>query len=748
MIVSFISNAKLFLDLCPNISTGIGTSKHSRISGWSSAVKHERVIMGVQTRSGSGNGSDSAGASSFRQTVSSRRSTGDCMRASKRQKSVNSTANSSDVSTSERSDVKPRGATSKTQKKTSQSSVSCTKFSLKNTPRRKTEVNIFKTYVRWFQHRPTDTKEEMGYWRKVPPIHLNEAIEAVNQLSWTRGVLEVPALDRLGDYSETDMSHFAGTLKIGRTLLCSLYASVRETEWNNDTVAKLQNLQELHLSCWPQRLVEPFKRLKSLRTLRIAGPADQWFDYRALEHLPMLTRLEIPGEFFPPTKDFNEGLFDNLRYLKDLKIAFSGLRRQRVTDSVLQKMCELTALELLGVDNSALTPQGFCNLQSLRYLKINSRLGNPTTITLTDECLRHLPNLTELDLSDYTLNGLTPNGFRYVPRLQKLYLLGCTEGENFGKAFKHVSRLRELDMSYCRSIVSSTSFDCLSALTSLNIAGLGKLHPGQLLSSLPNSLVSLNASGLLLLAKEGQDAGISRLSNLTSLNLENSVGPFLKENRVPLDKLVSLNAIGSRGVLSDGVFQFLSKLTRLELHIDIVGSMWVTDNGFSQLENLKHLGIQVTTSSVTDRLFEHLGGLTSLTLDLRPTGVPFSHDPIISDLAFSHLPNLKKLDLFDCEPHNITEDIFRYLTNLTSLKLSRCHLEIADPLADAALRVPLKEFEHESHSDSYSMEYEDDYSMDYGSSLSSMRFDSFDSDPALDWDWDLDEEEEDEDGSV
>ena len=219
-------------------------------------------------------------------------------------------------------------------------------------------------------------------------------------------------------------------------------------------------------------------------------------------------------------------------------------------------------------------------------------------IRITDACVRTLPHLKELRLSDWKL---TQAVIRSQTNLEKLIIF-CNyprqlpyydERELFRPLSANLHTL-ELDGAY--NGIHSIGFDCLTALRHLVLRNYTVVNDSLL--RLQTRLTALTLHGH---HREIADRGITPLTNLTSLRLD-----------------------GYTGLTNDTLWP-LTRLTTLEITNEPARFSPINNDGISRLTSLTSLNLE-NNACVTGAALSHLTNLTSL--NLAHTGAAFTTDDV------------------------------------------------------------------------------------------------------------------------
>jgi WD40 repeat protein/Leucine-rich repeat (LRR) protein len=334
-----------------------------------------------------------------------------------------------------------------------------------------------------------------------------------------------------------------------------------------------------------------------------------------------------------------------LKWLPNLRTLTFGLGSKNVTDDSLKHLRKLTNLEQLSLFNTRVTGTGFEHLKGLPKLRELCFGGHREPIT--DASFQHLKGLTNLEklvIVFGEVSGPALEHLEELPRLESLRFICSSLSDGSLKRLKGVASLRELGLYAVPEYGSTGSrpgFEDLQALSQLR-----RLEIGPFLRAGPRF-------------SDSDLEHVKGLSDLESLHLfGNQVTASGLEHLKGLTKLRELTFTG----ITDAGMANLSGLSLLErLYLD--GG--VTDAGLIHLKGLAKLReLSLGHTKVTGPGLEHLEASTGLEmLDLTYAR--------ITDTGLAHLPpNLRTLLLRKTKVSDAGLEHVKKLTHLENLSLA------------------------------------------------------------------------------
>lgn len=375
-------------------------------------------------------------------------------------------------------------------------------------------------------------------------------------------------------------------LKVFPKLVSLNVSDVLVIEW--DDLKALRKLRSLVLYDDLGGLREGISTIASFDDLEILEVAlkgfsngDELLPY--LEELPKLKELKL-GMVLT-----DEGL-DHIGELRNLeRLAFYG---DSVTGRDLKSLAELKGLRELDIwfRWGQLNDLDLNNLFSLTDLRVLRVRGHES---LSDENLKALKPLTELEILEIRADSITNQGLKHIGGLSGLRVLNLIRSRRFNYddvSLKYLSplvNLRKLDLS--GSAVTDAGMVYLKdmkGLEDLDLSGLDITDTGL------EHLVGL--ARLKYLGLDGND----KISNRGLAHLRN------------LTDLVYLN-LEDAGITDSGLV-FLANLHQLKA-LDLSFNHDFTGNGLAYLSSLKNLErLEIRFTKVDDDAIQYLTQLTSL----------------------------------------------------------------------------------------------------------------------------------------
>lgn len=457
--------------------------------------------------------------------------------------------------------------------------------------------------------------------------------------------------------------------------------------------------------------LSPLRQLRAddLQVLTFRGTD---LDEEALECLGHLTSLEVLMLFDCQVSDRGLRHIAGLSSLREL-----NLRSSSVSDEGAAHLSKLPSLSALFLSHSKVTEKGVGHLvkmrsletlelygneigdagvERLRELKSLRRLGIGSDHYLSDDGLRHLTdleNLEWLDLSNTSIGDQALARLKNLPRLQYLRLTdtnvsdgGLAHLRDFrslqdlllpagisDRGLEHVSKvgtLRSLLVQHSPITDAGVSaLERLAFLETLQIccAPVEKDTPGVTDKSAA-SLVRMAGLKVLWLQLSGiTDHGLAQLTGLKSLETLQLAG-----NQITWEGLRHLRR-----------FPALTDLT-----VTGIRGEDLTLRHLAALTGLKRLAINGSGRFDSDAELTHLAGLTRLE-ELSISGIPIE-DEGLEHLA--ELTSLRNLRLYDRDLIRVGDAGLRHLKDMRKLQV----LQITGPITDHGLDHlrPLKSLQY------------------------------------------------------
>nr|USC27898.1 toll-like receptor 22 [Sebastiscus marmoratus] len=389
--------------------------------------------------------------------------------------------------------------------------------------------------------------------------------------------------------------------------------------------------------------------------------------------------------------------------ISGIKMASDGMK------ALGENFNSLTSLRMNGMKHTRLTAliNMSCTIPTVSSLQL--RRNNIPYIN--SDFFQLCVNITELDLSENTIQNIQDGAFRALQGLRILSLMK-NKLPTVPATMRNISTLKELDLSKneiktlgCDDFANLTELRHLSLhenslsvlqecvfkdlialqvlkLQSNSISNLG----GAFQKYLPNlKQLRLNGNKLTTI-KNGEFTGLQSLQNLTlNLNLINSLANGSFKGLTNLTEMqVQGNKIEEKEIRK-GAFNHLFNLKYLDLRDNIIKYFESTAlshppfSKLSRLETLVILGNHRRKKSMLPSNF--LQGLTNLlTFNARNIQLLSLHKD-----TFTYTPRLQTLDISANDLRDLSSDLFHPIQNLTSLYTSTTRLQSLDFLIDANL---------------------------------------------------------------
>lgn len=250
----------------------------------------------------------------------------------------------------------------------------------------------------------------------------------------------------------------------------------------DDVFKHLKNLTELDISeCDKADITDnAFKGMTNLKRLNISKCTQKFLSSDMFNDLSSLTYLDIS---LCESNIINKNSFDKLQNLKTLKLCgrlsiicpqyfeklnnlieldISGCGVVKL-DDIFQYTPKLKKLSIIKSNSIKKLTNGFDNLIELEILNA-SYFNASNVLNIFDK----ISNLTELDISNSTLNLSNNDMFKNMKKLKILNISGCKQF--YDKLFDHLHSLTSLNMEACfQDILTNKMFENLTNLTELNM---------------------------------------------------------------------------------------------------------------------------------------------------------------------------------------------------------------------------------------------------------------------------------------
>nr|AXP19712.1 toll like receptor 22 [Branchiostoma lanceolatum] len=373
----------------------------------------------------------------------------------------------------------------------------------------------------------------------------------------------------------------------------------------------------------------------------------------------------------------DQGLLASLANLKSLKLQSNPILFSQLKDKLVGLQIE--ELTLGGSpDLDIIRSDTFPSLPSLKHLTMSLLYDwNPSikSSRLMGGSFLNLPNLTQLNLEDYSISSVEPYTFTGLEYLERLELGENNIADFPTHAFDGLSSLTHLDLGHnSLTAVKSHYFHSLKNLVWLNLqnndiylieeTAFKDLESLQFLILTSNHLTTvaglqLGLSNLRHLDLERNNftsiktGSFSRLESLTHLTLaHNWIRKIEKEAFSELARLKRLNLADNRLTnLTSWAFDGLSELEEIKLQHNLI--VVVESHAFYGLEQMTKLNLKgFSIATIPDNAFMGLHNLTVLDLSLNQIKT-------FGKKAFNGLDNLRVLQLQKNEITFLDETVFK-----------------------------------------------------------------------------------------
>nr|ALJ55574.1 toll-like receptor 22 [Miichthys miiuy] len=432
--------------------------------------------------------------------------------------------------------------------------------------------------------------------------------------------------------------------------------------------------------------------------------------------------FNITTNIFPNLTRFNIGGFHSKQHMKwevrnttfpsrvstldisGLELAFGHMKTflESVNSSLISMRMNAMKYNLTGLINISCTIPTMSTLQ-LRHNKLHFIRSNFFKLCI---------NVTELDLAESRIKSIQDEAFASMKGL-KILTLSRNTLHSVPAAIKYIPTLEELDLSKnnittlgCQDFVNTTKLkhlrlfnNFISALKDCVFKDLIQLQVLKLQGNhictfggafkkpnLPNlTQLRLNGNGLHTI-ESGAFNGLQSLQILS-----------LHENKIEK--------------LKDGCFIGLTDLTDLQLQSNNIKELYIKQEVFNHLTNLRRLDLRTNHIRYNDSSAMHNPPFSKLS-HLQILAIPGQHrrgksllpSNILQGLTnllvfntrntqllslskdmFNHTPQLQTLDISSNDIVDLSPELFFPIQNLKSLYISRTSLRSLDFLIDAGL---------------------------------------------------------------
>lgn len=431
---------------------------------------------------------------------------------------------------------------------------------------------------------------------------------------------------------------------------------------SDNTFKHLSSLHSLNMdNCYNENITdEAFKHLSNLESLYMNFCNLNTITDNAFSHLTGLHTLQI-SSFYDGT--ITDGAFRNLSNLHTLEICM--FMQHSLTDMAFIHLPKLHTLNISYCNISAITDGAFVHFGGLHTLTMRA-CRQPT---ITDTAFVNLNRLHTLVMSECHQHTITDAAFGHLAGLHTLDIHGCYQTTITDAAFGHLTGLRVLDMSEChQSTITNAAFEHLRGLHTLNMN-----HCTQ---------------------ETITDAAFVHLSGLHTLQLEIYSRNIIMDRALGhLKGMHHLTINGNDQTLTNDSFRSMIDLHTLvitnRINYDLFGNNYIND--YTSKGVLDPLGGN-SLEMINGTLFKYSDKLH--TLDIRGHHRIIMTDNILEclcgeSLSHSHRKTLNTLILDGCVIDNLSEDGYKYLGNLDTLKIKNCNIFfIPDPICYHLSRIP------------------------------------------------------------
>jgi len=424
---------------------------------------------------------------------------------------------------------------------------------------------------------------------------------------------------------------------------------------------------------------DTFFRLMRLTTLKLDGNRIAAVDQSTFRGMSQLQQVDLSDNLL---RRLPSVVFRDMTNLLILRLQGNSL--VTIPEEQLANLRNLEELDLSDNRLTIISSVSFASLSNLKHLSLS---GNNVTGTLTSSFLRHLGNITKLnvsrndisalsmdalracrqlivvDLSSNRIRHIEPGSVSALTSLQVLDLNDNSLATLLPSTFHALSDLRRLRLN--KNILQSLPAEALIRNSRLEFLDLSF----NFIESIPDNLFNVNSSLVLLDLSDNVlvDIGLF-LFNVSRLRHLDMSRNFLSELRlssfVNLANLVYLDVRDNRLVGQlDG--RLLSSLPQLE-------QFMVDGNNVTRIElqrpsrRLVHLTMSSNSLIELPRLL-HAPELVLL-------DVTNNYISVVIDISFSCCQNLRQLHLASNRITSISVNAFHGLTRLSRIDLSNNRL--------------------------------------------------------------------------
>ena len=431
----------------------------------------------------------------------------------------------------------------------------------------------------------------------------------------------VPLYLKMIDFSHNQLTEFPDLTPLNAVSLKKLYLA-----WNR--IQKLEDGVLLANQCGGLQLVDlSHNHVHDIQPLSFRG-ADQ---------LQVVDLSHNQLETLPPA------LWSGLKTLRIVDLSVNKVRQ------LARDLFEDTSLETINLSHNLLAVLPVHSLtavaHTLRYLDVShNHIEHLDAIMLAK-----MPNLISLNLAHNRLNLLPDNVFSYLSNLLTLDLSSNTIRANFKELFHYMQKIKELNLA--STGLSRWPHLPLPHLISLNLSSNGLTYRAQQAGAADNAVIKLD-----------------RLRSLDLSRNRLTIVPNFLWSTTPLLKELDLSSNPIR-LLSRDAFSGLQRLKKLNLQpLHVLES--VESDTFHGLFYLQDLKIQTWPGSTLHQLFNGLGGLKKISVEIKSTVLSNQMNDIGTlDAA----PKLADITIFGQQLRNILPNAFSSVGTHT---LPECSLAI------------------------------------------------------------------------
>ncbi|QDU82902.1 Leucine Rich repeats (2 copies) [Polystyrenella longa] len=437
--------------------------------------------------------------------------------------------------------------------------------------------------------------KSLGYYS---PKLGNRGLKVIGQLEQ----LEELNLGK-GTWNDIGLTHLSGLKSVRRLFFSTLDVKGPGLSF----LKQLPALESLAIDISDQQL-SYFNHSTSLREIQLDRSIISDRGLSLLTGFPNLESVNLSGNQLVTDQGLEQ--LQQLKKLKRLNLMNANVSRKenRITLKGVQHLTEINTLEKLYLPSQGIGEEVLELITALPHLK-QFWGGVDQKTPLSDDAMKNLPKLTQLEELHLNTKGITETGLGYIGSLSNLKVLHLptiiNESNNSLKLISSLHRLEKLSGPK-ETVMTSAALNSLNELSELRLLQVNEFQPPAV-DDPPLDLSNLSKLDFLMLpsVRDKDLVWLKNCKKLTRLQIvpQTSISDIGMAHLADLPSLQILTVGGPR--LSDASLQYLQGKPALSI-INLIGDF--TDEGIqslSQLRNLWSIEIQ-TPHSINTKVQKHL----------------------------------------------------------------------------------------------------------------------------------------------